>query len=245
MAFGNGVSTFMARWIERGHCVLDVGANRGEYALQALDLTGECGQVHAFEPHADLAARLRGHAGNRSLRVVEKGVSDRIGTAEFYLDVRESCGAMASSLELLSDLQATGNVQATTISLTTIDQYCRTHGLSPHFIKIDVEGHEPSVFRGAVETINRCRPFLIFEFWESWWERGVREVFAYLDDHYLLVRVQDGAIVNNFYGHEAGGGIVDIGCIPIYRPTFSAMRPELLWSPQLAPERVARRPYVA
>jgi FkbM family methyltransferase len=228
MSAGDCIAQFMNRWIQRGDCVLDVGANQGLYAMKMAELVGQHGQLHAFEPNPELAGKLKLRGAGHPLTVVEKGVSERVGMAEFYLDVRESVGAVASSMETLVDMHANGNVRPIAISLTTLDGYCREHGLSPQFIKIDVEGHERSVFRGATETINRCRPFLVFEFWETWWDLGVRDIFAFLKEHYALIRLQDGALVNDEYDQVRRVHSVDIGCIPIHRAMPHAMRPELL-----------------
>lgn len=228
MALNDCLTQFLAQWIRRGDCVFDVGANQGAYAFSMLERVGPFGSVHAFEPNPEWASHLRARGAGLPLTVVEQGVSDHDGVAEFYLDTRSACGAVASSLEKLDQMHATENVRATTISLTSLDAYCGAHGLSPRLIKIDVEGHERFVFRGAVETINRCRPFLVFEFWETWWDRGVSQIFDFLKNDYALIRIQDGQMVNDWYATNRRGGSVDIGCIPIWRGSMNPLIPELL-----------------
>jgi hypothetical protein len=47
--------------------------------------------------------------------------------------------------------------------VTTLDTYCREHGLSPTIIKIDVEGLEAEVLAGARSILEQSRPFLLIE----------------------------------------------------------------------------------
>ncbi len=228
MSSNDCIARFMSRWIRAGSCVMDVGANQGLYLEFLVELVGETGSLHSFEPNPELARQLRRRAAGHAVVVNEMGVSDRQGTAEFFLDERAALGAVASSLEKLHGMHGTENVRPIPIQLTTLDSYCAAQQLSPDFIKIDVEGHELSVFRGAIETIARCRPFFVFEFWESWWEPRVRQIFDFLKQHYVLVRLQDGLVVNDWYDSNASQGTVDIGCIPIMRSQGEEMRPALL-----------------
>lgn len=220
----------MTQWIRPGDCVLDVGANQGLFFARLLDLVGDAGSVHAFEPNDELVPKLRELAAGRPAVVNEVGVSDHVGTAEFFVDARAALGGVASSLEKLHGMHGTNNVKPVTIRLTSLDTYCAQQHISPQFIKIDVEGHELGVLRGAAQTINRCRPILVFEFWESWWNRGVKQIFDYLKRDYVLVRVEDGVVVNDWYESHAGDGTVNIGCIPVLREPRQTLRTELLTS---------------
>jgi hypothetical protein len=56
---------------------------------------------------------------------------------------------------------------------------------------------------------------LVFEFWETWWERSIRHIFDYLKPAYTLIRLEDGVNVDDFYYyHHRREGIADIGCLP-------------------------------
>jgi hypothetical protein len=75
-----------------------------------------------------------------------------MGTTDAH--VRESLGKDFG----LSSLQ---------VEQTTIDKFVARHGCRPDLIKIDTEGNELRVLKGAWETVQSCRPLLIFESWSG------------------------------------------------------------------------------
>ncbi len=57
--------------------------------------------------------------------------------------------------------------RALTVPAVCLDTIVANHGLRPDFLKVDVEGHERQVFRGAQGTLRRCRPLIVFEALDS------------------------------------------------------------------------------
>src|SRR5262249_50100814 len=142
--------------------------------------------------------------------VHQRAVSSTVGSATLFIDCRDELPAVASSLRVLDDLHESGKVRPVFVETTTIDAFVTEAKIRPDFIKIDVEGHEIDVFRGAVETISTLRPLIVFEFWETWWTKGIQNIFAFLRTHYQLVRVKDGIDALDYYSHTTGTGVVDI-----------------------------------
>ncbi len=136
--------------IRPGAVALDIGANAGAYALLFGQWVGAAGRVYAFEPSPAILATLRRHiAINRLDTVVTPvgaAVCDRVGRATFVL-----AGTSGEN-----HLGMAGGVGAATVDVetTTVDAFCRREGVTPDFIKIDVEGAELDVLRGARETIS-------------------------------------------------------------------------------------------
>jgi FkbM family methyltransferase len=195
--------------------VFDVGANVGEYTGLMSKLVGPTGAVYAFEPNPAIWGLFEARVSTRNVHLQRHALSDSVSAScAFFVDVREGMLAVASSLNHLDGLHAAGQARAISVPTTTIDAFCLGEHVTPDLIKIDVEGHELQVIRGAAETLNRCRPILVFEFWETWWDRGVRLIFDFLRDHYRLVRLQDGETVNDFYYSQCRDGCVDIACLP-------------------------------
>ncbi len=131
--------------------VIDVGANVGYYTLTAAVCVGPAGRVIAFEPGPTTAARLRENAalnGFSNLTIVEAAVSDRPGSSVF----RMACDSEASSLyDGGSDASSCVEVQ-----VTTLDGYVFQSGLDRvDLIKIDAEGAEVAVLRGARQLLSR------------------------------------------------------------------------------------------
>lgn len=208
------IEQFLDQHLRSGDCVFDIGANQGLYTTRMLKNVGRDGKVFAFEPNPDLCAQLQANHGSPNLVTLDVAVSEADGQATFFVDTREGVGAVASSLKELDDLHAMKKVREITVETTTVDAICKRFGVTPQFIKIDVEGNELEVFRGATETIAESRPVMAFEFWETWWDKSVRRIFAYLREHYDLIRLQDGELVNDWYDENHGQTSVDIGCIP-------------------------------
>ncbi|MGH7448831.1 MAG: FkbM family methyltransferase [Longimicrobiales bacterium] len=136
--------------IPAGATVLDIGAHVGYYTLLASVLAGAGGRVCAFEPdpmnHAFLRRHIAlNHLGNVAVENV--AVSDRGGTASFAFGTGSGTGR----------LDAGGTLAVRTVRL---DDYCRASGLAPGFLKIDVEGAELNVLRGAAEVIGSHHPVI-------------------------------------------------------------------------------------
>jgi FkbM family methyltransferase len=187
----------------------DIGANVGHYSRILRDRG--C-RVIAFEPNPKIIARLRDIAG---IEIVEAAVSDQIGETAFYIDLRPE--AFASSVHQLNGME--GQTERIMVPTVTVDAFCEERKIVPNFIKIDVEGNELSVIKGAQETIRRYHPYIIFEFWECWWNRGVKEIFAMLNPLYEMTVAQTGAPAFEHYTVlgsklDSSGEMVDILCAP-------------------------------
>jgi FkbM family methyltransferase len=154
---------------------IDVGASIGSYTVHLLNHSRKC---YAFEPRPDAAAylaqRLAARANPR-LRVETVALSDRAGAAQLRVPVAE---AGRSSIERANPLERLGAVEALTVSMRRLDDY---EGIEPvGCIKIDVEGHEDAVLRGARRTLLRDHPSLIVEIEERHRRHSVGTVGGFL-----------------------------------------------------------------
>jgi FkbM family methyltransferase len=218
------IDRFIRQYVESDSTVLDIGANQGLYARTMLSRGA---RVYAFEPNPEMAQTLSRNLRNPRLEVVQKAIADRIGTVDFHIDLRPGVGAVASSVHRLDDLE--GVTKQITVECTTVDAFCSERRIRPQFIKVDVEGGEREVFAGARETIARNAPFMVFEFWETWWRRGISDIFEQLAPDYDLVVLGTGEDAYALYTAEGDSarraGSVDIGCIPKSKPA----RPSRGW----------------
>jgi FkbM family methyltransferase len=143
----------MREALRGGGDMVDVGAYVGLYALAAAPLAG---RVLAFEPNAAARARLeRNAAGAANVVVSGKAVSDREGGMRMWVR-----GDAAWSTLTEDWLAGASPVE---VEATTLDAEVERVGLAPAFVKIDVEGHEPAVLRGAAAMIERHRPVVLCE----------------------------------------------------------------------------------
>jgi FkbM family methyltransferase len=141
---------------EGWNCI-DVGANVGAVALALAKYVGSAGKVFAFEPGPPNLVRLRSNFNlNPGLlqrtEIFGCGVSDKPG--EFWW--AEEPGNPGNAL--LSD-SGTHKVR-----VTTLDAVLNERQLDRvDFLKIDVEGMEILVMRGATELLRKFRPTMYFE----------------------------------------------------------------------------------
>jgi FkbM family methyltransferase len=134
--------------------VLDVGGHHGQFTLFALEQFPNA-QVISFEPQAEGAAKIRSAvAGDSRVRVLNYALSDSTGKAELHISKRSD----SSSLLPIGEGQTTaypGTEEATTevIELETLDNLLGDPPKRPTLLKIDVQGAELSVLRGAERTL--------------------------------------------------------------------------------------------
>lgn len=148
--------------IRRGDQMIDVGAFSGLYALGAAIRVGAAGRVVAIEASPESARRLRANVRVNRLgaivRVVEAVCTDRADQRISFYASRD--GGMTDSVIGSAD---SNGAQALRLPTTTIDALVDDLNLRPTVIKIDVEGHEDLVLRGAAGTLRRHRPVVFLE----------------------------------------------------------------------------------
>ena len=146
----------MRRVLRRDSSCVDVGAHNGNILRTMLDLSPR-GTHFAFEPLPHLAARLR--VAFPTVRVHEVALSDYAGQASF---IHVANDAAYSGLRPRIYDRPDPVLQQIAVTVTRLDDVIPPEQALA-FVKIDVEGGEFHVLRGAIETIRRCRPIVVFE----------------------------------------------------------------------------------
>lgn len=133
---------------------IDVGANKGVCTYFLLKLSR---RVHAFEPNPFVYRDIsRCRLDNLSLH--QCALSDRSGSETLWIPPHPRRKFDHPGSHLRSDRQ-TGGISIG-VQLEKLDDF----GLdNVGFMKIDVDGHESHVIRGAVETIKMSRPIMLIE----------------------------------------------------------------------------------
>lgn len=161
----DSVST-IRRLLSPGAVALDIGANIGAHTLPMAGSVGPNGKVYAFEPTQFAFEKLQ---KNINLNPDLKG---RVVLEQMILgDSTTSLpDHIYSSWPLTSDStlhqRHGGRLMRTTGAQTSsVDQYVREAGIRRlDLIKIDVDGHESAVLRGAHSTLTKMRPPIVMEF---------------------------------------------------------------------------------
>jgi FkbM family methyltransferase len=145
--------------------LFDVGANRGQYLSMAKKSADERLQIYCFEPQASAFSFLQSIAGTYNNVIIENiGLGQEPAVVNLYKDSEASEYA---SLYPANYTQYNVNLSiGEEIKLDSLDNYCNLHAIKRiHFLKIDVEGHEISVLKGAGKLLNSGSiDFIQFEF---------------------------------------------------------------------------------
>jgi len=149
------VQQFLVDRLMPGAVFYDVGGGFGFYSSLAARLGA---QVFAFEPDEENAKSLRHHAELNALtpkiEIVRLAVLAVSGVTHFEPASQERGHGNGQVSE--------GGGQAITVHCTSLDDFVGLNPL-PNLIKIDVEGAESEVLKGAEDLFDRCRPSVICE----------------------------------------------------------------------------------
>ena len=154
-----------ARYIPADATVFDVGAQAAQFTKHFAALASK-GRVYSFEPGGYARSVLTNVVRLRRLRnvtVYPVGLSDQPGEAVLTSPIKES-GSIGFGLSHLGPHEGDKPVLATTVSLTTLDDFVADHRVQAlHFLKADIEGWEIHMLRGGVRTLERFRPPMLLE----------------------------------------------------------------------------------
>ena len=133
----------------------DIGANIGLLSLFAAKVAGPLGKVISFEPAPDTFAFLQHNvSGISNIKAIQSGVGCHDGSATFGVRKSHLEGSFAQNeLNLPTEM--------VTVPICTLDQFFE--GAPPSLIKIDVEGFELEVLKGADRLLSSAHPTLIIE----------------------------------------------------------------------------------
>jgi len=148
----------LLRFVRAGDTVVDVGANLGTHTVAFARAAGAAGRVIAFEPQARVFDLLE--------RNVRSNGYDNVALYRLALGAEHSVRHVPAL-----DYAAHVNVGAVSLLTRADGASCAVDMVSldsfaldaVRLIKIDVEGMECDVLRGAAQTLQRCRPLLSVE----------------------------------------------------------------------------------
>ena len=150
----------LLQYLSKGGVFFDVGGNIGVISFFVKKFYPES-PIVIFEP-----GRIASKCLKKSIEVnnvtnmtlVTKGVSDKTGVAEFFIDPKSTGG---SSLVRRHIDKTKKNIER--IDLISLDDYVRETNIIPSLVKVDVEGAENLVILGAKNLIKNYRPNFIVE----------------------------------------------------------------------------------
>ncbi len=160
------------RWmrsvLREGDLAVDVGAHKGGYTYWMRREVGRRGAVIAFEPQPKLTAYLKrcvADFGWGNVTVMGCALSSEPGRRELLIPGAEAPAEATSPGASLVGASLPAGSRGYPVDVDTLDRVLATQAPDARvrLLKCDVEGHELDVFSGARDTIERCRPLILFE----------------------------------------------------------------------------------
>lgn len=146
--------------IHPGDTVVDAGANKGAYLYWLRRAVGASGTVFAFEPQPTLANYLQNICARmdwKNVLIHAAAVSDKSGTSRLFVP-GENDSPGASLETAVADKPG----HSFDCPITTLDEHL-SGAARVSLLKVDVEGHELNLFRGAEQTLKKHKPLIVFE----------------------------------------------------------------------------------
>ncbi len=143
----------LSRLVSPGMVVWDVGANAGFYTLALSRLVGDAGRVYAFEPFAENADNILNHVRLNNLNnavVVQAAMWESSGLVGFH---RAPLNAMG---------HVSRDENSYLVPTITPDEFVANHPEArPNLLKVDVEGAEAGLLRGATGILRDGAPDIV------------------------------------------------------------------------------------
>jgi FkbM family methyltransferase len=145
-----------------GSVYFDIGANKGTYTVKMANKPSS--KVYAFEPAPENLVKLREVVKDKpNVEVHGIAISDQCGVTKLMLHPGNPGG---HSIEKKLEGQRWKHKLENSIDVAvmSLDVWCNQNAINKvDGIKIDVEGHEESVLRGAMETLKKYHPLIALE----------------------------------------------------------------------------------
>jgi FkbM family methyltransferase len=160
-----GGITYLRRTVQKGDIVFDIGAHKAGYLYFFLEQLGETGKIFAFEPQSILykyLLKLKKIFNWKNVVLESSAVSDQSGKA--VLCVPYNSGRLSSPCATIIESHTHFDFRLREeVNTVSLDEYCRRYCIFPDFLKIDVEGNELSVLKGAKQVLQIAKPKILFE----------------------------------------------------------------------------------
>lgn len=184
----NGEYHFLTNYLKNGMTVFDVGANIGKYTEFMLSQAPEI-EVHCFEPVAETFVQLKKrHENNPQVRLNNFGLSNQEAIAHMKI-YGETYGinSLYDRRSAVSAQNAYEDYIEQQVVLKVLDHYVAQHDIEKiDLLKIDVEGHELSVLKGAKESLaSGVIKTIVFEYGSSFVDAqtSLQEVYDLVTQH--------------------------------------------------------------
>jgi FkbM family methyltransferase len=142
----------------KGKSIIDAGGFIGDSALVFADYSDK--NIYTFEPTKDSFANMQKTIElNNSKNIIPQNLG--LGSKEESIELFLNGSASSVNHNCLN------TDQKETINITTVDKFVEKNNIEVGLIKVDIEGYEPELIKGAIETIKRDKPALILSIYHN------------------------------------------------------------------------------
>ena len=148
-----GSERLLTALLSRKGAFLDVGAHIGYYSLYVLPRVLA---VYSFEPDPRVRVFLQKNVGRKpNIEIVPCAVGATQGKASFTLELAAEVSHLSAKEE-----KAENQIE---VDVVTVDAFVASRKLTIEAIKIDAEGHDIDVIRGALAVLEQQKPLVLTE----------------------------------------------------------------------------------
>lgn len=171
---------YIQRTLDKGEIAADIGAHKGGYLYWLSKQVGTTGKIYAFEPQPNLFSyldQIQQLAMPANVALENLGLSSTEGVLDFYIPEqggKSSPGATFNVQKIEEE-----DCRVIQVKTTTVDKYFGDKR-PPSLLKIDVEGHELEVFKGAQQLLTTKRPKILVECEQRHLPFPIENVFDFL-----------------------------------------------------------------
>ena len=181
----------------------DVGANEGQYAQLLLKHLPTEASVYSFEPSRSTFDLLSKNIRDVRITKINKGLSDRPEKTKLFRDEKNT--TKASVFE--SNATVSGDIEDEMVEITTLDSFCSENEIDfIDFLKIDVEGLDLAVLKGAKKMLKQGNiKYIQFEFGGTQIAPRIflKDFFELLQPQYSIYRIlKDGHLRIDEYSEK-------------------------------------------
>jgi FkbM family methyltransferase len=178
---GDLAAVLTDRFVGSGAVTVDVGASWGLFSYHLARRVGRTGTVFSYEPHPANRVVLEKLAKTRPyVRFRPAAVSDEAGSAEMQVPVFGGRHVTAQS-SIAHGFDGQHGVRVAKVSVPTVRLDDEVADRPIDFIKIDVEGHEIAVLRGAATVLRKYLPPMLIEIEQRHLDHPIADVFKEIE----------------------------------------------------------------
>lgn len=204
---------FFRQYLRNGDTILDIGGHIGLFAVITARLVGQRGKVFSFEPtpftRSILTELVNLNECQKIIEVRGEAVSSKSGKTIFF----DTDDPISNANSLVRTERSKKEIPVTMIS---VDEFVKERGLIVNCLKIDVEGAELDVLRGAKETFTTQRPVARLGLHPPFITQNgqsLDDIWQILSDYKLNVRFEGKSVEKDWFcsQHE----LFDVNLMPV------------------------------